>query len=60
MLDDLFSFQTKNILLGQACNIFQGVLEFALEMLPLYGSVNWCAFLGGIRVAATNVWVDKE
>lgn len=60
MLDDVFSFQTNNILLGQACNIFQGVLELAFEMLPLYGSVNWCAFLGGIRVAATNVWVDKE
>ena len=58
MLDDVFSFQTNNILLGQACNIFQGVLEFAFEMLPLYGSVNWCSLFGGIRVAVTNLRVD--
>ena len=53
-----FSFEANSNPLGEALNMFQQVLEFALEMLPLYGSINWCSLLGGIRVTAMNLWVD--
>ena len=39
-------FKANKNLLGEEFNIFQEVLQFALEMLPLHGSINWCSLLG--------------